>query len=403
MRSRQIVISGGGIAGLSAALAFSDKGLPVRLYERAAEPHEAGAGLQLSPNATRLLGRLGVLDALSEVATRPEAIVLRNAATLKEVARVPLGDPATARWQSPYLVLHRADLHGVLLDCARRSPTVEIVTGASVTAAGLQPQGVNVRIERRGMVEYAEAGLLVMADGVWSANRAVLGAASESRFSGRIAWRATANAEGEMARFMGSVVEPGSVTVFLHPRAHLIAYPIRGGASVNFAAFAKGVVSDTKWSTAADAGPLAAAFHGAAPQLADMLGTIGGWTVWPIHTVDPQSPWIDPRGAVSIGDAAHAMTPFAAQGAAMAIEDAYVLAQHVDAQPAALGIALQRYEKARRERVKRVAARGRLNEFVWHAAGPIALARNLFLKLRGPQRLAADLDWLYGWQPAEVS
>ena len=188
--------------------------------------------------------------------------------------------------------------------------------------------------------------------------------------------------------------------MFLHPKAHLVAYPVRGGSAFNLAGFARGAAPDS-WSSRGDAAQLQQAFAGGDARLLALLEQAGQWTIWPLHTVPPGQSTADQKGVAVIGDAAHAMTPFAAQGAAMAIEDAWMLAAHVAAQPDALPIALQRYDAARRPRVKAVARRGRLNEFTWHAWGPAAWGRNLFLRWRGPERLAADMNWLYGWTPPD--
>ena len=394
--SRHILVAGGGIAGLTTAIAFAARGFSVRLFERSPDPQEHGAGLQMSPNATGILDRLGVLARLRGAALQPNDVLLRDARSLGEIARVPLGDAATRRWGAPYLALHRADLHAALMTVASRDDNIEIVTGATVRDAATHPHGVTASVDVGGRVREAAGRLLALAGGGWSANRRLVGAASDSAFTGRVAWRATLRSG---AGALAGLIAPDSVNAFLHPRAHLIAYPIRGGASVNLAAFAHGPATDSAWAKTADVAALANAFSGADDALLRLLREAGPWTVWPIHTVDPASPWIDPAGIVTVGDAAHAMTPFAAQGAALAIEDAYVLAENVAAQPHAVSIALVRYERERRERVAAVARRGQLNEFAWHAGMPVSLARNLFLRLRGPDRLAADMDWLYGWKP----
>jgi salicylate hydroxylase len=395
--SRRIVIAGGGIAGLTAAIAFAAKGLPVRLFERVANLQEVGAGLQLSPNATRILSRLGVPDYLRAASIRPEAVLLHRASDLRQIARVPLGAQATARWKSPYLVVHRADLHAALFAVASKMPQIEIVTGATVSDAALHARGVSVAVDGEGPSREIDALLLVAADGVWSGLRKLVGGDGASSFSGRIAWRATVRADGEAVALLADHLPRDCVSAFLHPRAHLVAYPVRGGSSINLAAFTHGAAQGASWSQSSEARPLTDALGGAAQPLLDFLGAIGSWTVWPIHTVDPRSAWINPGGAVLIGDAAHAMTPFAAQGAAAAIEDAYVLAATVAEQLDDIGAALRRYERIRRPRVAAVARRGAFNAFTWHAAGPIALGRDLVLGLLPSTKLAADLDWLYGW------
>ncbi|MEJ6781577.1 FAD-dependent monooxygenase [Aminobacter sp. Piv2-1] len=397
MRSRQVVIAGAGVAGLTAALAFARKGLGVRVLERAAALEEVGAGLQLSPNATRILGRLGVLDLVRPSTVRPEAIVLRDAASLKELARVPLGASAELRWQSPYLVAHRADLQHALLAAARQNPLIEISTGATVTGATVDAQAVEVGVEHDGNAVSLEAEMLVAADGVWSHSRRLVGPHERSRFAGELAWRTTIAADGETGRSFTSLGSMQAVTTFLHRGFHMVAYPIRAGTAINLVAFTPGAAIAEQWSGETDADALKRASRGSAPALTALLDQAGPWTVWPLHTVDSARPWTASDRIVLIGDAAHAMTPFAAQGAAMAIEDAYTLADVVASARYAHG--LSQWEAARKARIASVARRGRLNHMAWHASGPVALARNLFLGIKSADSLAADMDWLYGWTP----
>lgn len=395
-RSRQIIIAGAGMAGLTTALAFAARGFSVQLFERAARLEEVGAGLQLSPNATRLLARLGVIESLLPAAVKPEAVVLRDARSLAEIARVPLGDAAEQRWKAPYLVVHRADLQSVLLARVEREPDIRLVTGATVRDVAVHRRGVTVAIDHGSKPIEATGLLLVGADGVWSSIRGLAGEAGRSRFSGQIAWRTTIRAEGPAGEAFLAAARPDVVTAFVHRGAHLIAYPVRGGAAVNLAAFAPGPSLSASWAQKADAAELASKLSDS-PALTRLIAVAGPWTVWPLHTVDPARAWTAPGGLALVGDAAHALTPFAAQGAAMAIEDAVALASLVAGNPDDLPAALATFERRRRERLLKVARRGAFNRFVWHASGPVALGRNLFLKMRSPERLAADLDWLYGW------
>jgi salicylate hydroxylase len=375
-----VLIAGGGIAGLSAALALHQRGVASIVIEQAGALDPVGAGIQLSPNATRILDGLGVLDAVAAEATRPEAIELRRAADLRPLARVPLGAQAERRWGSPYFVLHRAGLQSALHAAAMRAG-IEVRTGARVTGA-TPVDGGGMRLSCGG--DAMRAGLVIGADGVGSAVRAGIVGASPARFTGKLAWRATIDG----AQDTRTLLPLDRVSVFLDAGLHLVAYPVRAGRAINLVAVARGPEHGAR-----DPSPFLSRL---APSLRDAC-LKGDWSAWPIRVVDPGGRWSDPGGAVLVGDAAHAMSPYAAQGAAMAIEDAAVLADCVATLPCAE--ALLRYEALRRPRIMRVARRGALNEITWHARGPIALGRNVVLRVAGPERLAAGLDWLYGWRP----
>lgn len=393
-RSRQIVVAGAGIAGLTAAIAFARKGFSVQLYEQAPQIQEAGAGLQIPPNATRLLAALGALEHLLPAAIAPERIELRGAKRQKLLSSIELGARAETRWKAPYLVAHRADLQSALLARAQRDPDIRIVTGARVSDAALHARGATVSIDRKGRIDEVSCLLLVGADGVHSSVRGLGGGTPADRPSGYVAWRTTVRRDSRLGQALAEAMPQDAVTAFLHRRFHLVAYPLRGGSAVNLVAVTRAAAGGK--ADAADHAPLSAAMRGLRGALATLADDAAPWTPWPISEVDPRISWTGEVGAALIGDAAHAMTPFAAQGAAMGIEDAVVLAELVAARPDDMPAALAAYEALRRPRVARAAARGRLNQRAYHAAGPMALGRNLVMRLRG-ERLAADLDWLYGY------
>ncbi|TGV80172.1 FAD-binding protein [Mesorhizobium sp. M00.F.Ca.ET.149.01.1.1] len=254
-RSRQIVIAGAGIAGLTAALAFAERGFPVKLFEQAKQLEAAGAGLQLSPNATRILARLGVLERLLPNAIRPEAVVLKDARNLRELARVPLGAAGESRWGAPYLAAHRADLQAALMATVAQRPEIELVTGAQVTGIATGPQSVVATVETDGKATQAAGGLLLGADGVWSSVRAALAGTAgfaASRFSGELAWRATIAAQSAAGQVFEQIGASDCVTTFLHPGFHMVAYPVSKGSAFNLAAFTKGERIAEGWSGHAD-------------------------------------------------------------------------------------------------------------------------------------------------------
>lgn len=394
-RDLPILIAGGGIAGLTAALALAAEGLEVRLYEQSHQFQEVGAGLQLSPNATHTLRRLGVLDRLMPQASRPLCVSLSDATSLRRLTEIPLGAEGERRWGAPYLVAHRAAIQQALLDAVSEMPAITLITGAAMSDAVLGAGDVTLATTRNGIVETTDGALLVGADGVWSSARHLIDPHAESAFSGMTAWRTTLDVS--MAETLGlpAVTPLDRVSTFLDPAAHLIAYPIAGAGALNLVAITRGGPADRRWSATDSRAPLDA-FLNRLPSPLRSLAGLPDWTRWPLHTAPQPLKWTGHRLAL-IGDAAHAMMPFAAQGAAMGIEDGAVLAARL-ATRGAIANALSIWEQERRQRVDRVLKRARLNRMAWHAAGPVAMARDLVFRMKGPARLAADLDWLYGWK-----
>lgn len=397
-RARPVAIAGAGIAGLTCALAFAARGFSVTIFERSPKLEDIGAGLQLSPNATHVLSRLGVLPLLEADAVKPEAIDLLRATSLRKVASVPLGDAAEQRWAAPYLTIHRADLQRALVSAVEAHPSISLQTGTTVvgcdSAGSLRVAGDDGEEQRRDGFQ-----LVVAADGVWSTLRHQMRQAEPSRYSGYMAWRAVLD-----RTTMPTLWMPPSdrVTTFLSGNFHLVAYPLRGGELLNLVALAKSPAAAAQWANASDSQQLARLMRGAHKDLLALVKAAGPWTTWPLHEVAPDGAWVSPEGVVLIGDAAHAMTPFAAQGAAMAIEDAVVLADAVARFPNDRTAALHAYQASRVPRVQRAARRGAFNRFAWNATGPIALGRDVVLSLRPAQSLAADMDWLYGWREPTV-
>ncbi|MFD1326850.1 FAD-dependent monooxygenase [Mycoplana ramosa] len=385
MTVKTVAIVGAGIAGLTAALCLARKGIASHILEQADRLEEVGAGLQISPNASGVLARLGVLPALEARWLEPVSIVLASGRTLKPLTTIPVGTAARRRWQHPYGVLHRATLQRVLLDAVRAEPLAHVHLGAQV--ARHNPAAIVAQIGE-------SVDLIVGADGVWSILRTAVPAAAPARFSGSLAWRFMIPFD----RAPG-FLDPRSVVAWTGPSAHLVAYPIAEVQAFNVVAIHQGAFRGHIWSaTSGQTGSTLRldAFSAWNSEIVALLRAAEAPLAWPLYEC-ADGRWSNGRDLILIGDAAHATTPFAAQGAAMAIEDAAELAAAVATAPD-LPAALSAYEKRRRQRLKRVRARADFNRFAYHARGPIALARDAVLALRSPESLAADLDWLYGYR-----
>jgi salicylate hydroxylase len=396
---RTIFVAGAGIGGLTASLALAGQGFRVVILEKAERLEEAGAGLQLSPNASRILIELGLQPRLALRAVIPEGISLMSARSGREVTRLPLGDAATARAGAPYWLVHRADLQAVLQAEVGEHPDIELRLGCQFEDAVTHAKGLTV-VQRSGMTRQQDLALaLIGADGIWSTVRHHLFPDVQPQFSGLIAWRGTLD-----ARQLPREYTSRRVQLWMGPNAHLVAYPISGGRQINIVAVVPGTWNRPGWSAPGEIGEIKNAFGSSrwAGPARMMIGAVDGWRKWALFTVPDAGAWTD--GAIGLlGDAAHAMLPFAAQGAGMAIEDAAVLAKCLgeaagDNIAAAVPAALKRYAKLRRPRVNRVQRAARRAGLIYHLTGPMALARDLAIKTMGANRVLAQQRWIYDWR-----
>ncbi|KRR26012.1 FAD-dependent monooxygenase [Bradyrhizobium retamae] len=396
--ARTIIVAGAGIGGLTAALSLAAKGFRVIILEKAERLEEAGAGLQLSPNASRILVDLGLRPRLAPRAVTPEAISIVSARAGGEIARLPLGEAAGLRAGAPYWVMHRADLQGALQAAVNDHPDIDLRLGCQFEDVTSHAKGLTV-VQRRGNARQQElAAALVGADGIWSAVRNHLLPEVQPQFSGLIAWRGTLDATALPREYTAARVQ-----LWMGPDAHLVAYPISAARQINVVAIVPGTWNRPGWSAPGDANELRNAFASQRwPATARMLiGAVDEWRRWALFTLPGVGEWTD--GAIALlGDAAHAMLPFAAQGAGMAIEDAAVLAKCLSESPcdpvAGIPAALKRYGRQRRGRVLRVQRAARQQGRIYHLTGPLALARDLAIKAMGPERMLARQDWIYNWR-----
>lgn len=397
--SRTIVVAGAGIGGLTASLALAAKGFRVVVLEKAPQLEEIGAGLQLSPNASRLLIALGLQERLAARAVTPEAISIMSARAGGEIARLPLGEAACRRAGAPYWVVHRADLQGALLAQVKDNPDIELRLGCQFEDAAPHAKGLTI-VQRSGTMRQHEVALaLIGADGVWSSVRHHLFPQVQPQFSGLVAWRGTLDARQLPREYTGPRVQ-----LWMGPGAHLVVYPISGGRQINLVAVVPGTWNRPGWSEPGDESELKNAFppsHWPGPARM-MIGAVDRWRKWALYGVPQGFEW-NKDGIALLGDAVHAMLPFVAQGAAMAIEDAAVLARALSEAPmetaAQVPATLKHYARLRRQRAARVQRAARQAGRIYHLSGPAALARDLAIRAMGPQRLLARQNWIYDWRP----
>jgi 2-polyprenyl-6-methoxyphenol hydroxylase-like FAD-dependent oxidoreductase len=381
-----VLIAGGGIGGLSTGIALGRAGFDATILERSTFAEESGAGIQLGPNATRILRNLGVLDVLLPQTFRPEAVWLFDGLSGRRLAIVPLGDHAEQRYGAPYLTLHRADLHAGLRNAAEAASTVSLSSGFDVSD-----------IEARDGITIAnldgttiEGSSLIGADGLWSTVRKWVAPEAALSYAGATAFRTLLPREGLPAPFSAPVIG-----LWLSPKAHLVHYPVRAGGALNVVAVTAGGKEAQGWNQTADPSCLLSGFTRWCRESKSLLERAEGWRAWSLFSLPALPRWS--RGAVTlVGDAAHPVLPYLAQGAAFAIEDAAMLAKYFAAGRNDPATAFRTYENARRPRATRLQNTARRLGRIYHLRGPARLARNTALGLRSETATLRQFDWLYG-------
>ena len=391
-----MIIAGGGIGGLTASLALARCGFRVTVLEQAQRLEEIGAGIQLSPNATRTLIGLGLDEALRPLAVAPNALRVMNALTGREIVRMPLGKLAEDRYGAPFWLLHRADLLGALAGAASRQLGITIKLGRQVQDYVIHPNGITVSaLTATGIAD--ERGFAVLAaDGLWSSLRSQLGDPVPPRFTGRSAWRGSIAAREVRAEFR----EP-AVYLWIGPNAHLVHYPVKAGQLINIVVITadRGLVPAERTKPATP-GDLMSCLrdHDWAMPARTLVRLPAAWQKWPLYDRRPLKRWS--RGPAGLlGDAAHPMLPYLAQGAAMAIEDGVVVADCFARQPDDPVRALQAYCSARRGRTRKLQLLSARNGARYHLGRSRAWFRNAAMRTLGGKGLLKHYDWIYRWQP----
>jgi 2-polyprenyl-6-methoxyphenol hydroxylase-like FAD-dependent oxidoreductase len=390
-----VIVAGAGIAGLTAALALARNGFRVIVLEQAERLEETGAGIQLSPNATRTLIDLGVGERLRPHAVAPEALRVLSAGSGREVVRMPLGAAAERRYGAPYWSIHRGDLQAALADAAFAHLDISVKLGMRMEDFAAHSQGVAVSVRGAAGIWHEHGLALIAADGLWSRARQCLGFREAPRFAGRTAWRALVPAKDVAPEFR----EPW-IHLWLGRDAHLVHYPVKAGRVINIVAIVNDSWNGPGWSEPARRVDLLPGFPAKhwAPQARALLGQPEAWLKWALYDRRPLSN-ASHEAVALVGDAAHPMMPYLAQGAAMAIEDAAVAAQCLAQMPDDPAQAMNTYWAVRRARTRKVQRLAARNGERYHVFGLQGLLRNTAMRMLGGTRLLHHYDWLYDWRP----
>jgi 2-polyprenyl-6-methoxyphenol hydroxylase-like FAD-dependent oxidoreductase len=384
-QKRPILIVGGGIGGFATALALSKKGFRSVVFEQAAEIKEIGAGIQVGPNVFHMFEKLGLSEKILSKAALPQTLVMMDGITGENVVSIPLDTSFLQRFHHPYALIHRADLHSIFFEECQKSDLIQIITSKKIVK--FEDHGASVSVHGSDG-DVIEGDALIGADGLWSTIRNQLVNDGPPRVSGHIAYRAVLPIED-----VPPAQRSNSMTLWAGAKTHLVHYPLRGGKLFNLVAVFHSDKYVEGWDSAADSEELHRRFADATPEVKTMLAKIDTWRMWVLCDRDPIENWS--KGRVTLlGDAAHPMLQYAAQGAGMSIEDAVVLADELDA-GGSYEEAFLRYQKRRYLRTGKVQLTARLYGEFYHAKGVARELRNDFLKARTVDQTLDGMAWLY--------
>jgi 3-hydroxybenzoate 6-monooxygenase len=380
------LVAGGGIGGLAAAYVLARDGHAVTVLEQSAAFGEIGAGIQLGPNIFKMFEFLGLTEAVSRVAFFPPGMGMNDVRTGERVVRVPLGEVARATYGFPYGVVYRADLHDVFLAACRALPGVTLRTSSKVESFVQDASGVTACLAGG---EQVRGDALVGADGLWSRVREAIVGDGKPRVSGHIAYRAVLKREDVPPHLWSD-----DVTLWGGEKTHLVHYPLRRGELFNLVAVFHSNKYDEGWNTFGDTAELQERFAQAVAPVRELLGKIETWKMWVLCDREPVKNWTD-RRATLLGDAAHPMLQYLAQGAGQAIEDAVVLGAALRATRGDVEPAFQQYQQARYLRTGRVQLTARFYGDIYHASGVARELRNRMFQGGEESAGFAGLKWMY--------
>ncbi|MFT5217869.1 MAG: 2-polyprenyl-6-methoxyphenol hydroxylase-like FAD-dependent oxidoreductase [Planctomycetota bacterium] len=387
MNPLPVIIAGGGIGGLAAALGLARKGIATIVLERSAELGEIGAGIQIAPNAFHCFDYLGVGDAARATAVYIDSLRLMDAVAGEPIATIALDEPFRKHFGNPYAVLHRADLHRILLDACRASDRIELRTRHAVS--GYQQDGRSVSIECNGK-KTIKGLALIAADGLNSTIRQQLVGDGAPRVSGHSTYRSVIPTEQ-----MPQAIRWNSATLWAGPKCHIVHYPLKGGKLFNLVVTYHNDAGEAVAGKPVSREEVSRGFEHIAAQPRQIIEIGKDWKLWVLCDRDPILNWVDGRVAL-LGDAAHPMLQYFAQGACMAMEDAVCLS-HMFEMHDGIEAALDNYMRQRRVRTARVQLDSRLiGEYIYHPEGAVAEVRTRIMSQMTQQQWQQKLDWLYG-------
>jgi len=389
-KDQQVLIVGGGIGGLAAALALSRQGIAAQVIEQAAEFKEIGAGIQLGPNVFWMFAVLGLIEPITALAVFPNNLIMMDSVTGEEVTRIPLGDTFRKKFHHPYALIHRADLHKVLLEACRSSDLIRLDAAQKVVK--VEETGDGIAVQTESGKEYRGAAL-IGADGLWSTIRQVVVGDGKPNVAGHITYRAVlpTSEMPEQYRWRDMVLWAGE-------KVHLVHYPLRTGELFNLVAVFHSDRYQEGWDSFGDPAELHERFAKTCAPVRTLLNKIESWRMWVLCDRPPIKNWS--RGRITLlGDAAHPMLQYMAQGANMSIEDAVCLANKVVDMQGDYLAAFQAYQQTRYLRTGRVQIMARVYGEFFHASGVAKELRNMMLGSRTPEDAMAGMEWLYGQQP----